>query len=140
MINNKLVIFCVIALISFILLVGCENKEFVKDYEDYKKLYVEVVDEFVPKDSDYELEKLKDQFIVEKLDQMDKIAEKMSNNASTKREKQMLSNVLQFNEGLKFLKYAANNKDYLTEDERGRVTGEVLDADVDRKDIEEGNL
>lgn len=140
MINIKLGVFCVIVLISFISLVGCENKEFVKDYTEYKKLYVEVVNEFVPNDSDYELEKLNEPPIMEKLEQMDKIVKKMSNNASTKREKQMLSNALQLNEGLQFLKYAANNKDNLTLDERRKRSGEVLSAKMNRKDIEEGDL
>lgn len=102
------------------------------------KIYVDVANEFVPNDSDYELEKLKDKLIMEKLEQMDKIVEKMSNTASTKREKQMLSNTLLFNQGLKFLKYAANNKDNLTEDERGKVSGEVLSAKMVRKNIEAG--
>jgi hypothetical protein len=119
--------------------VGCSNDEFVKDYKEYKELYVKVVNEVVPNDSDYAIEKLNDELITEKLDQMKKIVERMNTSASTKREKQMLSNTIQFNKGLEFLKYAANNKDKLTEVERGKITGEVLMAEIYRKGIQDGD-
>ncbi len=136
MINKRIRIIFVAFMLIF-LLAGCGNSEFEEDYNTYKELYVSVVNEFTPKDSNFDLEKLKEKHILEKIDQMKIIVTKMSSNASNKREKQMLSNVIKFNEGLEFFQYAAKNKEDLTEDERGKITSELLSAERYRRNIED---
>ncbi|WP_027621740.1 hypothetical protein [Acetivibrio clariflavus] len=136
---KKMSIISIFAMLIF-LLTGCgNNSEVEEDYNAYKELYVSVINEVAPKDShDFVIEKLNEKHVVEKIEQMNEIVARMSSNASTKREKQMLSNVLIFNEKLEFLQYVAKNKDNLTEEERRKYSTEPLDLDRIRQNIEEG--
>lgn len=140
MIKKRVSIICLIVVILMFSFIGCENKEFVKDYREYNKLYLDVINEVIPDDSDAIIEKLNDEHVVEKLDKMNKLVEKMSSSASTKSDKQMLSNVLLFNKGFEFLNYVASNKDNLTKDEKIKFSGEVLKAKMHRKYIQDGDF
>jgi hypothetical protein len=137
MLSKRMSIILVVVLL-LVLFTSCGNSEVEKDYNAYKELYVSVINEVAPKDSEFVIEKINEEHIVDKIEQMNEIVSRMSNNASTKREKQMLSNVQNFNEVLEFFRYVAKNKENLTIEEKRQLTMKSISVKVIRDNIEDG--
>lgn len=83
------------------------------------------------------IEKLKTDPISNQVDDLKDIVSKMNELASSKTEKRIYDNALKYYSGIEFLQYAAQNKDYLSEDERGRIATELTLIEMRKKNVEE---
>jgi len=122
------------------ILTGCNNREFEKKYESFKTSYLKVTEVLDLKDPFGSIEKLNQESIIEEMNIMKDIADQMEQEASSDSEKRIYNNVATFYSGLEYLQYAAQKKEELTEDERGRLDSELTSAVVRRKSIIQGEL
>jgi hypothetical protein len=132
----------IVLLIFFIvsLLGGCTSSQFNKEYDSFKTSYLKVTEVLDVREPFVSIEKLTKDPIKKELDDMQSLVTKMNKESLSNSEKRMFDNVSQYYNGLKFLLYAANNKDKLSEDERGRIATELTLMSMHRSSIKRGDI
>lgn len=140
MVNKNVKIISSLMILIIILLVGCGNNQFDKDYSKFKESYLKITDVIDSKEPFSSIEKLNKDPILKELDEIKSIVAELNNEASSKSEKRICDNVSKYFGGLEFLQYAAKNKDNLSEDERGRIATELTLVEIHRSSIKRGEV
>ncbi len=140
MAKRTMVSLSILVFIMLNIFTGCSNKEFDKKYDDFKTSYLKVTEVLDVKEPLTSTEKLKTESLLNELSYMKDIRDQMEQEASSEREKGLFGNVDSFYSGLEYLYYAVDNREKLTEEERGRFDIELLSAVVTRDSIKRGEL
>lgn len=138
MYRKILAVICILALLIIFSLSFCIDNEVKKNYELFKESYLKITDVFDAKEPIVSIKRLNKEPISEEFRVIKDIAEKLCNEASSQNEKKLCSNISRYMEGLEFLQYAAKNFDTLSEDERGRITTELVLVEMRRNSIKRG--
>ncbi len=134
---TKIRLLLIIILFFTCICTSCGNNKFDSNYNDFKDCYLMIVRELDYKEPWTSIEKLKTDPISNQVDDLKDIVSKMNELASSKTEKRIYDNALKYYSGIEFLQYAAQNKDYLSEDERGRIATELTLIEMRKKNVEE---